>query len=162
MVLPISHHVFNQKSEALNGPTPPPLPRKPDALMRCSASAPEISSRTSLLKHISILCECRKKIDLISFNRILALCILIIFSQTYSLYFIFLRNDSYIICMHDRLVKLVEGTMHEMFTCRRYTWSAYSGLDLLIYFNKVFFEKFRKINEAILGILDCETIQLSV
>src|SRR5256884_5530121 len=27
MVSPISHHVFNQKSEALNGPTPPPLSR---------------------------------------------------------------------------------------------------------------------------------------
>src|SRR6266542_574097 len=48
MVLPISHHVLNQRSKALNGPTPPPLPRKPDALMRRSASAPEISSRTSL------------------------------------------------------------------------------------------------------------------
>ena len=48
MVSPISHHMFNQKSEALNGPTPPPLPRKPDALMRRSVSAPEISSRTSL------------------------------------------------------------------------------------------------------------------
>ncbi len=26
MVLPISHHVLNQRSEALNRPTPPPLP----------------------------------------------------------------------------------------------------------------------------------------
>ena len=42
MVSPISHHVFNQKSEALNGPTSPPLPRKPVALMQRSASAPEI------------------------------------------------------------------------------------------------------------------------
>src|SRR6266496_2193242 len=42
MVSPISHHVFNQKSEALNGPTPPPLPRKPVALMQRSASAPEV------------------------------------------------------------------------------------------------------------------------
>ena len=42
MVLPISHHVFNQKSEALNGPTPSPLPRKPVALMQRSASAPEV------------------------------------------------------------------------------------------------------------------------
>jgi len=33
MVSPISHHVLNQRSEALNGPTPPLLPRKPDALM---------------------------------------------------------------------------------------------------------------------------------
>src|SRR6266542_1413033 len=48
MVSPISHYVLNQRSEALNRPTPPPLPRKPDALMRRSASAPEISSRTSL------------------------------------------------------------------------------------------------------------------
>ena len=61
MVLPISHHVLNQRSEVLNRPTPPPLPWKPDALMRHSASAPEIrnlwnnrsnmpniSSRTSL------------------------------------------------------------------------------------------------------------------
>ena len=42
MVLPISHHVFNQKSEALNGPTPPPLSQKPVALMQYSASIPEI------------------------------------------------------------------------------------------------------------------------
>ena len=42
MVSPISHHVFNQKSEALNGPTPPPLPRKPVALMQRSASTPEV------------------------------------------------------------------------------------------------------------------------
>ena len=48
MVLPISHHVLNQRSEALNRLTPPPLSRKPDALMRRSASASEISSRTSL------------------------------------------------------------------------------------------------------------------
>jgi hypothetical protein len=33
MVSPISYHVFNQKSEALNGPTPPPLPQKPVELM---------------------------------------------------------------------------------------------------------------------------------
>ena len=45
MVSSISHHVLNQRSEA---PTPPPLPRKPDALMQCSASTPEISSRTTL------------------------------------------------------------------------------------------------------------------
>ena len=45
MVLSISHHVLNQRSEV---PTPLPLLRKPDGLMRCSASAPEISSRTSL------------------------------------------------------------------------------------------------------------------
>jgi hypothetical protein len=50
MVLPISHYVLNQKSEALNRPTPPPLPQKPVTLigglerypMQCSASAPEI------------------------------------------------------------------------------------------------------------------------
>ncbi len=48
MVSPISHHVLNQRSKALNGPTPPPLSRKPDALMWHSASASEISSRTSL------------------------------------------------------------------------------------------------------------------
>src|SRR6266542_5237363 len=41
MVLPISHHVLNQRSEALNRLTPPLLPQKPDALMRCNASAPE-------------------------------------------------------------------------------------------------------------------------
>jgi len=46
MVLPISHHVLNQRSETLNGPTPLPLLRKPDALMQCSASISEISSRT--------------------------------------------------------------------------------------------------------------------
>ncbi len=33
MILPISHHVLNQKSEALNGPTFPSLLRKPVALM---------------------------------------------------------------------------------------------------------------------------------
>src|SRR5436305_4260183 len=48
IISPISHHVLNQRSKALNGPTPPPLSRKPDALMRRSASAPEISSRTTL------------------------------------------------------------------------------------------------------------------
>ena len=48
MVSPISHHVLNQRFEALNGLTSPLLPRKPDALMRHNASAPEISSRTSL------------------------------------------------------------------------------------------------------------------
>ena len=39
MVSSISHHVLNQRSEA---PTPPPLPRKPVALMQRSASAPEV------------------------------------------------------------------------------------------------------------------------
>ena len=48
MVLSISHHVLNQKSKALNGPTPPPLSQKSDALMWHSAGAPEISSRTTL------------------------------------------------------------------------------------------------------------------
>ena len=42
MVLPISHHVLNQKSKALNGPTLSPLPRKPVALMQRSATTPEI------------------------------------------------------------------------------------------------------------------------
>ena len=42
MVSPISHHVFNQKSEALNGPTSPPLSRKPVALMQRNVSAPKI------------------------------------------------------------------------------------------------------------------------
>ena len=40
MVSPISHHMLNQRFEALNGPTPPPLSRKPDALMQRSVSAP--------------------------------------------------------------------------------------------------------------------------
>ena|SRR6266545_58459 len=48
MVSPISHHVLNQRSKALNGLTPPSLSQKPDVLMRRSASAPEISSRISL------------------------------------------------------------------------------------------------------------------
>jgi hypothetical protein len=33
MVSPISHHVFNQKSETLNRPTPPLLLQKPVVLM---------------------------------------------------------------------------------------------------------------------------------
>jgi hypothetical protein len=66
--------MFNQKSKALNGPTPP-LPQKPVALMQRSASALEIrnlwNDRSNmsniiiflaellwaiLLKHILILC----------------------------------------------------------------------------------------------------------
>ena len=48
MVLPIFYHMLNQKSEVLNRPTPSSLSQKPDALMQCSASISEISSRTSL------------------------------------------------------------------------------------------------------------------
>ncbi len=48
MVLLISHHVLNQRSKALNGLIPLPLPWKPDALMWHNASTPKISSRTSL------------------------------------------------------------------------------------------------------------------
>ncbi|CAG8670640.1 16356_t:CDS:2, partial [Funneliformis caledonium] len=55
-------------------PTPPPLPQKPDVLMRHSASASEISSRTSL-EHLSknnfckaiinehaVFCICEQKV----------------------------------------------------------------------------------------------------
>ena len=48
MVLLIFHHMLNQRSEILNGPTPSLLSRKSNTLMQCSISVPEISSRTSL------------------------------------------------------------------------------------------------------------------
>ena len=80
MVLPISHHVFNQKSEVLNGSTPSPLPQKPIALMgglerypmQRSASAPEISvyrfERSQVLIDAKAYFNSVWKVDLISFN----------------------------------------------------------------------------------------------
>src|SRR5205823_10394013 len=82
--------------------TPPPLPPKPITLMNgFERYTMQVHQRLEifgtidqiclifltellwaiLLKHILILCECRKKIDLISFNRILALVETIQFSQ---------------------------------------------------------------------------------
>jgi hypothetical protein len=89
MVLPISHHMFNQKSEVLNGPTPSPLLQKPVVLMgglerypmQHSASAPEIknlwngqsnmpniSSRTALDNLAEVYFNSVREVDLISFN----------------------------------------------------------------------------------------------